>query len=691
MPRLPPGFSDSAAAAQSAPMEATAAGSARLMNATALRLLPAQALWQRVYQQRRFLLIAVIYVAMYVAADALSYVSPVLRLDISPWNPQAALTLSFLLAYGLRGLPVAAIAAFAAEALVHDLPAPWWMLLCACVWIACGYTALAAVLRRAGLPHSLDSSAMAARLAVGVMLASLGVAVGYVGLLTASGALPSSLAIGAVARYWVGDANGILTLVPLIMDARRWRRALMILRRRVPIAALQLGSVVLAMWIIFGSSHADQVRFFYLLFVPVIWIALTWGVAGAALSTLAIQIGVVIAVQYDPTAPRLVDLQFLLLTLSLTALLLGAVVTERADALRRMATSEAEQRALLSTAPDAVLTVNSLGHLRSANSEARHLFGLPRIPDAEVPLGAVLPGIELKPPQGRAALEGRRANGSAFPAELAWVRLEAPATAEYLVIVRDVTERRRAEMQLRERERALAQAMRFAVAGELASALAHELNQPITAVVSYLQASQILATPLTADVRLGSTLAKAAQEAHRASEVLRRLRDFYRGGTTNGEYVRLEAVCASIVAAFKERLQRCGIALEMRLAEKLPGVHSDITRLEIVLHNLLGNAIDAMLHRPLERRQIELVVQRSEKTVELSVEDSGPGVDKQTASKLFEPFVTTKAEGMGLGLAISRSLLRAQGGDLLFESGSRWGGARFVVRLPTLPELEAPV
>ncbi|HTW75728.1 MAG TPA: MASE1 domain-containing protein [Steroidobacteraceae bacterium] len=633
--------------------------------------------------ERRGLLIAAVYVVVYVLTDSLSYVQPVLRLDISPWNPQTALTLAFLLMFGPRGLPVAALAAFAAEGLNHGMPAPWWALLGACLWIACGYTGLAMILRRWGFPRPIDSNATAVRLAAGVMLTSLTVAVGYVTLVVIGGALPRQLAIGAIARYWVGDVNGILTLLPLLMYLDRWRSGWQALRRHVPVATLQLAAVGLAMWIIFGLTQTEQVRFFYLLFVPVIWITLKWGVPGAILSTLLIQVGVIVTVQQDTHAPQLVDLQFLLLTLSLTALLLGAVVSERANALQRVATSEAEQRALLATAPDAVLTVSTRGQIRSMNSEARRLFGLEGPLPGDSPLPAILPSIRLQSLQGRAALEGRRADGSAFPAEIAWARLEAPATAEYLVIVRDVSERRRAETQLRERERVLARAMRFAVAGELASALAHELNQPITALVSYLQASGILAAPLAAqDARLARTLDKAAQEAHRAAQVLRRLRDFYQNGTTKRERVQLAALCDSIVTAFEERLERHAILLSVKVPAQLPDLDGDVTQLEIVLHNLLVNAIDAVCQQPVGRRRIELTVERSMSAVTFCVEDSGAGVAAEVAEKLFEPFVTNKVDGMGLGLAISRSLLRGQGADLLFEPGSRWGGARFIVRLP---------
>src|SRR5262249_15196494 len=156
-----------------------------------------------------------------------------------------------------------------------------------------------------------------------------------------------------------------------------------------------------------------------------------------------------------------------LLTLSLTGLLLGAVVAERAGVLRQVAMREAEQRALLAMAPDAVLAVDPSGQIRMANPAALRLFGEAAAQYA--PLPALLPELRLDATEGLASLDGRREDGSAFPAEVAWSSLDAPANQGFLVTVRDATDRRRAVEQLRERDAALARAMRFATAGELAS------------------------------------------------------------------------------------------------------------------------------------------------------------------------------------------------------------------------------
>jgi two-component system sensor kinase FixL len=301
----------------------------------------------------------------------------------------------------------------------------------------------------------------------------------------------------------------------------------------------------------------------------------------------------------------------------------------------------------------------------------------------------LLPAIQLSASEGREALEGMRADGSAFPAEAAWARIDAPANEGFLVTVRDATERRRAEALLRERETALARAMRFAVAGELASALAHELNQPITALVSYLRACEILSAPIAAeDERLKATLRKAVQEAIRASEVLRRLRDFYRGGALKREVLDVGGLCTSVASAFQDRLRRARARFTLNIPQPLPMIEADGTQIEIVLHNLLSNAIDAVSQVDVALRNIEVSASAQESEVIVRVEDSGTGVATDVAQKLFEPFVTSKVDGMGLGLAISRSLLRGQGGELSFQPSATLGGACFVVHLPLLSSPE---
>lgn len=635
---------------------------------------------------RKYALTAIAYLALYVTLQWLSNVRPLLALDINPWNPQAGLALAFLVLYGGRAIPVSAAAVLVAHYAVHGTPASLITTAAASLWVASGYGALATFLREHQLAAQLRNARDAARLAAAAVGGALIVAAGYVGLFLVSGQLPLSDAVTGITRLWIGDLSGVLTLAPLLVNAMRLRERLPVVRQHRWEMLMQLAAILLTLWIIFRLPTADQLRFFYLLFLPVIWISLRWGWPGAMLSVLVIQIGLIVAARTEIPTARLIDLQFLMVTLSLTALLLGAVVAERAGVLRRVATREAEQRALLAMAPDAVLAVDTVGRVRMANAAAVRLFGEHAQAEGAPQLALFLPGLQIDRAHDRATLQGRRADGSTFPAEIAWARLDPPANQGYLVTVRDATDRLRAQEQLRERDAALARAMRFAVAGELASALTHELNQPITALVSYLRASEILAEQAIADEdRLQSTLGKAAREAIRASAVLRQLRDFYRGGAHKSERVDIPELCGAVVRAFEDRLRRANASLVVSIDPSLPKVEADATQLEIVLHNLLANAVDAVSQVEIAGRRLELQGSHDQRVVTLRVADSGPGITAEVARKLFEPFVTSKPDGMGLGLAISRSLIRARGGELSCERSRKLGGAAFTIRLPIEP------
>lgn len=618
---------------------------------------------------------AAAYVVLYLLADWLSDVRPVLKLGITPWNPQAGLTVALLVMLGPRWAPLSALAAMLAEAIIRHVPISSAML-AASVWIAVAYALTAGLMRRWELDEPVRTAMAGARFAFAAAVGTLLASAGYLGTFVVAGDVTASDALLGFARYWVGDLNGVLVLAPLVIHVSQWREPVRVLRAHRREFIAQLGVICLALWIIFALPAADQLRFFYVLFVPVIWICLRWSVPGSMLGVLAIQIGLVIAAHMHLATPRFIDIQVLLLTLSLTGLLLGAVVAERAG-------REAEQRALLAMAPDGVLAVDGAGAIRQANPAATRLFGVAEDILERQNLEEVLPELQLTSAGGRVTLEGRRRDGSGFPAEIAWARLDPPANEGFLVTVRDATERRRAEERLRERDAALARAMRFAVAGELASALAHELNQPITALVSYLQASEILASrPVQEEERLHGTLQKASKEALRASVVLRRLRDFYQGGSNKRESIDVAALCESVARAFQDRLRRTNASLVVEVSPSTPRLQADMTQLEIVLHNLLANALDSVSQGYPNNRRVRLSAACCDRVVEFCVEDSGPGVSEEVMGKIFEPFVTSKADGMGLGLAISRTLLLTRGGELLCAQSKKLGGAAFTVRVP---------
>jgi C4-dicarboxylate-specific signal transduction histidine kinase len=153
--------------------------------------------------------------------------------------------------------------------------------------------------------------------------------------------------------------------------------------------------------------------------------------------------------------------------------------------------------------------------------------------------------------------------------------------------------------------------------------------------------------------------------------------------------VSIQNLCISVSSSFQDRLRRADVVLTMRAEADIPTVEADAMQLEMVLHNMLSNAIDAVSQACGRERRIEMRTAWTRDGVTVSLEDSGPGVSADVAHKLFEPFVTTKADGMGLGLAISRSLLRARGGDLVCQPPAALGGACFVMRIPLSAPSEA--
>lgn len=264
---------------------------------------------------------------------------------------------------------------------------------------------------------------------------------------------------------------------------------------------------------------------------------------------------------------------------------------------------------------------------------------------------------------------------------------ERGGLSEIIASGRDVTERRRAEEQARLHLDQLAHVTRLSSMGEMASAIAHEVNQPLTAVVNYCNAGiRLLGSGRASTDDLVASMEQAAAQAERASQIIRHLRSFVRKDEAALAPVALNHLVHEVVRLVRPEARQSGVDIATELADGLPPVLADGIQIQQVLVNLTRNAVEAIAAAGSERREVRVRTRRgADGTIEVSVEDTGPGFDDEMAAKIFQPFVTTKADGMGIGLSISRSIVEAHGGRV-WATGTPGAGARFHVALPAAAE-----
>lgn len=247
-----------------------------------------------------------------------------------------------------------------------------------------------------------------------------------------------------------------------------------------------------------------------------------------------------------------------------------------------------------------------------------------------------------------------------------------------LVLGAAITERRRIQAELHARQDELAHMSRLSTAGEMAAALAHELNQPLLAAIAFTRGAQRLLAFEPPDLpKVRGAMDRAVAESQRAGDIIRSLRDFIGSGRRTRAPVAPAALVADVQAVAGPECARRGIRLAAVVDKTLPALHVDKVQMSQVLLNLLGNAMDAMAGGG----EIVISVERDGDGVAIQVADSGPGLSDDVAAHLFEPFNTSKAAGMGLGLTICRSFVEAHGGRLWLERTGP-GGAVFRFVLP---------
>jgi signal transduction histidine kinase len=495
---------------------------------------------------------AVLFAACYVALDWASYIYPLGPFNITPWNPQPALSIVWMMLGGLGYAPIIFGTIIVADIVIRGAPGGILFTALTSLVLAGGYAAIAGTLRYFLKSDSRLSDTR--QLWIFIAVTTIGTAIVgtlYVGLLWSNGFLVGELFGAAVFRFWLGDAVGVLITAPLLLLAadnvargrlrNAWRR---------PETAVQFAVMVATVYFVFKGAGSDPSKYFYLLFLPLIWIALRGGFIGAALASGVVQVGVVLGAQGEPLhSLALVELQALVAALSLTGLFLGVMVDER-----------------------------------------------------------------------ERATEGLKAS------------------------------------------------LRLAAAGEMAGAIAHEINQPLAALSNYGRACQLFLERGEGKVpysELNTTIEKMLGESKRAADVVGRLRDFFRSGTTRLEHVPVESLLDRARRIGKKFDSSGEVDFHVDNNANTAVLLADRLQIELILRNLIANAFEAIASLPAGEKGVTVSAHAVEgNRILFRIADTGPGLSPSARKLLFEPFSTTKPKGMGLGLAISQAIAEAHGGSL---------------------------
>lgn len=536
----------------------------------------------------RFALGGVLLIA-FLALEWLSSIHEFMSVPITPWNPGLGVVFAFLLLSGPLYALVLFTGVIIAELVVLRTDLHWPIIVAIAAIIALVYGAAAMVTRRnlrldAGLYHVRDLFVLLASGTLAALVTALLVAL--VLLLDDRIAL-DNVRIAATPLL-LGDAIGIAVMTPLTL------RLVMLLQGRASLSgysrhlsaevALYAALCCVALWVVFGSGGPGGLKYFYLLFVPVVLAAVRHGFDGACISLAVTQfalVGLMHRFGYDARA--FTEMQTLMLVLTGTGLVVGAVVSERKQ------------------------------------------------------------------------------------------------TAELV---------QRAEERLREKEAEASQAARFSLVSGMASALAHEINQPMTAARALARSVQHLLESPSPDLpRAKGNIANAIAQIDHAGGVVRRMRDFLRRGGPHVSTFDVRSMLEDTLALARPDANARNIELALSVPGILPPAHGDRIQLQQVLLNLIRNATEAIAAAPKPNGRIEIAAVAAPSTIEFSVRDNGPGIAPAIAERLFEPLTTSRQQGLGLGLSISQGIVESHGGRIWLHS--REPGAtefRFTLPLENKPQ-----
>jgi two-component system, LuxR family, sensor kinase FixL len=472
-------------------------------------------------------------------------------------------------------------------------------------------------------------------------------------------------------------------------------------------------AIALATRLLLSSIMGDESP--YLFFVPAVLIAA--GVAGLGPGLLATLLSTLLAILVVRGAKALSPAEavnasaFTLLGIAiawggeqLQKSRVRATLSAR-DAMAR----EAHLKSILDTVPEAMIVIDERAHVQLFSSAAERLFGY-------TPAEVIGNNIKMLMPSpyrenhdtfierylrtgerriigiGRVVV-GERKDGSTFPMELAVGEMRSSNQRYFTGFIRDLTEPQKTEARLQELQAELVHISRLTAMGEMASALAHELNQPLSAIANYMKGSRRLLEGEADErsVMLRDALEKAGDQALRAGEIIRRLRDFVARGESERRVENVKKLIEEASALALVGAKDQGVRVRFAFDPGVDLVLADKVQIQQVLLNLIRNALEAMETSP-KRELLVAAVLENDNVVSISVADSGSGIAPEMASQLFQPFVTTKRHGMGVGLSISRTIVEAHGGQITVEPNPGGGTVfRFTLRAVTEEELDDAV
>lgn len=370
---------------------------------------------------------------------------------------------------------------------------------------------------------------------------------------------------------------------------------------------------------------------------------------------------------------------------------------------RNLREREARLRSVVDTALDGIVIIDKKGRMQSFSPAAERLFGYEEREVVGRNVNMLMPPPYREEHDGYLerylgtgekriigigrVVVGQRKDGTTFPMDLAVGEFLLEGERFFTGFVRDVSERQSRERRLLDAQAQIRHLSRVSEMGEMASAIAHELNQPLTAIVNYVEASRrtIATTGIAVPDRVHEYMEKAVVQAGRAGDIIRRLREFLRKGEVGRAPEVVNPVVEEASALALIGSAELGVRVFMKLGKDLPAVLIDKIQIQQVVLNLVRNSVEAMAATV--RKELTIATDLRDDAVLVAVADTGPGLPEEVASRLFQPFLTTKESGMGLGLSICRSIVEVHGGRIWADGGTN-GGTVFYFTLPMAPPID---